>query len=276
MLQGKTKAALSEQGKGGTLQLDEIVTTPNGQKKVKEILIDKHPPGQPAYPDVIIKDDPQDVHPVLFESLDATIIRSAALNTSGAAGPSGIDELGWRRLCTSASADLCHSLALTEKRICTELIDPASTAPLLACRLIAFDKKPGVRLIGIGYTARRIIAKAILRVTRQDIQEVAGSVQLCAGQISGTEAAVHAACTLFNKDETEAVLLVDDSNAFNSLNRQTALHNIWRLCPSLATVLLNTYRAPSELFISQEGTTQGDPLAMPMYALALINKLKEM
>ncbi len=125
MLQGKTKAALrllSEQGKGGILQLDEIVTTSDGQKKVKEILIDKHPPGQPAYPDVIIKDDPQDVHPVLFESLDAAIIRSAALNTSGAAGPSGIDALGWRRLCTSfksASADLCHSLAQTAKRICT-------------------------------------------------------------------------------------------------------------------------------------------------------------
>ncbi len=82
-----------------------------------------------------------------------------------------------------------------------------TTAPLLACRLIAFDKKPGVRPIGIGDTARRIIAKAILRVTRQDIQEVAGSVQLCAGQISGTEAAVHAARTLFNKDDTEAVLL---------------------------------------------------------------------
>ncbi len=55
-------------------------------------------------------------------------------------------------------------------------------------------------------------------------------------------------------------------------------------CPALATPLINTYRAPSDLFMggnvlfSQEGTTQGDPLAMPMYALAtipLITKLKQ-
>ena len=72
------------------------------------------------------------------------------------------------------------------------------------------------------------------------------------------------------------MLLVDASNAFISLNRLVALHNIRRLCPPLATILINTYRAPTELFVdgdvilSQEGTTQGDPLAMHMYALATI------
>ena len=95
------------------------------------------------------------------------------------------------------------------------------------------------------------------------------------------EAAVHAVHTQFHREDTEALLLVDASNAFNSLNRQTALHNIQRLLPSLA---INTYRAPSELYVhgdillSREGTTQGDPLAMPMYALAtipLIRNLKD-
>ena len=42
------------------------------------------------------------------------------------------------------------------------------------------------------------------------------------------------------------MLLVDASNAFNSLNLQVALHNI---CPPLATILVNTYRAPTELFV---------------------------
>ena len=89
-----------------------------------------------------------------------------------------------------------------------------------------------------------------------DIQEAAGSVQLCAGQISGSEASVHAVCSLF-----EAVLLVYASNAFNSLNHLSAPHNIRRLCPPLATVLINCYRVPTELFIdgdvlhSSEGTT---------------------
>ena len=103
--------------------------------------------------------------------------------------------LPWRRLCTSfksASNDLCHSLAISAQRLCTNFVDPSAIAPFLACRLIALDKNPGVRPIGIGDTARQIIAKAILAATKVDIQEAAGTLQLCAGQISGIEAAVHA------------------------------------------------------------------------------------
>ena len=78
-------------------------------------------------------------------------------------------------------------------------------------------------------------------------------------------------------DETkknEAVLLVDASNAFNSLNRQVVLHSIQRLCLLLAAILINTYRAPTELFVDGDtilsharghhAHAQGDPLAMPL------------
>lgn len=205
MFQGKTKAALrllSEQSKGEVLHLDDPIDTDDGQRKVRDILSDKHPPGQPAHRAAIIDDIPPEDHPVLFECLDAAMIRSAALRTSGAAGPSGLDALGWRRLCTSfksASLELCNSLALAARRLCTELVDPASLTPLMASRFIALNKNPGVRPIGIGDTARRIIAKAILNIIRQDVQEAAGSVQLCAGQISGIEAAVHAVRTPLQK-----------------------------------------------------------------------------
>ena len=222
---------------------------------------------------------PPDCHPVVFESIDVALIRSTSLNTHGAAGPSGLDAYAWRRLCTSfktASHSLCESLALSARRLCSDYVDPSCVYPLLASRLIALDKNPGVRPIGIGETPRRIIAKAVLSVTRGDIQNAAGSVQLCAGQTAGVEAAAHAVQKCFQQDETEAALLVDASNAFNSLNRNVALHNIRFLCPSISTMLINTYRAPTELFIdgevifSREGTTQGDPLAMPMYAIATI------
>ena len=56
----------------------------------------------------------------------------------------------------------------------------------MASHPIALDKNPGVRPIGIGDTARCIIAKAILNITRQDIQETTDSMQFCAGQISGS------------------------------------------------------------------------------------------
>ena len=44
----------------------------------------------------------------------------------------------------------------------------------------------GVRPIGIGELPRRIIARAVLSVLRDDVQDAAGSVQLCAGQIAGS------------------------------------------------------------------------------------------
>ena len=283
MFRGKCKAALdllTREEKGGILQLDE----PAGPGKtnsptVREILTSKHPPGQPADSKCIISCEPQESHPVIFESLDGNTIRSAALRVKGAAGPSGLDSHQWRRLCTShkgASWDLCASLASVARRICSSYVHPTSIAPLLACRLIALDKHPGVRPIGIGDTARRIIAKAVLTIVGPDIQDASGCQQLCGRQISGIEAAVHAARSAFESEECQAALLVDATNAFNALNRQTALHNIRRLCPPVATILINSYRAPTELFVdgdiilSQEGTTQGDPLAMAMYGLATI------
>ena len=147
---------------------------------------------------------------------------------------------------------------------------------------MALKKHPGIRPIGIGGTARRIIAKAVLFVARPDIQEAVGCLQCCGRQISGIEAAVHAVRLAFDLDESEAALLVDATDAFNSLNLQMALHNIKRLCPAIVIVLVITYRKPTELFLDggtllcQEGTTQGDPLAMPMYGLATIPLIRKL
>ena len=204
----------------------------------------------------------------------------------GTAGPSGLDAASWKRPCSSyksSSSDLCSAIASIAKKLCTNYVDPQSISAFTACRLIALDKKPGVRPIGIGETIRRIVNKAIALALRDDIQDAAGALQVCAGQLSGCEAAVHAMHKIFESPETEAAILVDASNAFNSLNRQVALHNIHHLCPSLSKILTNTYRENINLYIdgetiySQEGTTQGDPLAMAMYAIAirpLINHLQ--
>lgn len=64
-----------------------------------------------------------------------------------------------------------------------------------------------IRPIVICKTARRIVLKAVLQVTRADIQDAAGSLQLCASQIAGIEAAVRSM-----REDTKAVLLVDASN----------------------------------------------------------------
>ena len=80
----------------------------------------------------------------------------------------------------------------------------------------------------------------------------------------------------------EGILCVDASNAFNALNRGLALRNILHLCPSLGRLLINTYQSHSSLFIdgdcilSKESTTQGDPLAMSIVAVASIPLIREL
>ena len=105
MFAGKCKAALSNSGEGGILHLDDHTdqSIPDSPT-VREVLIEKHPTGQTAHANCILQSPPQEVHPVVFESIDASVIRSAAMNTTGSAGLSGIDAYGWRRLCTSFKA----------------------------------------------------------------------------------------------------------------------------------------------------------------------------
>ena len=110
MMQGKVKAAirlLDNENNGGTLPLYNIIQSGNAQHTatttVRDILSDKHPPGQPAHPDTIIPplSPIQQPHPTLFDRLDGEMIRSVALQSEGSPGPSELDSHGWRRLCTA-------------------------------------------------------------------------------------------------------------------------------------------------------------------------------
>ena len=89
------------------------------------------------------------------------------------------------------------------------------------------DKGDGsVRPVGVGEVFRRIMTKCLIQITKPDILDVTRSLQVSAGQKSGSEAAVHAINSMFSADETDAVLLIDATNAFNTLNRAAALRNI--------------------------------------------------
>ena len=151
------------------------------------------------------------------------MIRDAALRTKGSGGPSGVDAKGFKRIlaCKSfkhSSVALCDSLATLARNLCTEYVDPSSIEALIASRLIPLDKG-GVRPIGVGEVIRRVISKSVMKVVKPDVMSASGSLQLCAGQPSGSEAAIHAMRNIFDEDDPEAILLIDASNAFNSLNR---------------------------------------------------------
>ena len=283
MFEGKVRAALqvlSDNHSGRVLSVDDCVDE-STQRTVRDVLRDKHPAARELQAAALIatSDDPSLVHPVYFERITGASIRAAAMRTQGAAGPSGMDAVGWRRICTAfhkESADLCEAIAAFTRRLCTHFVDPQSLRAFLACRLIPLDKSPGVRPIGICEVLRRIVGKTIMNVAKDDILVACGPLQLCGGHEAGSEAAVHAMQAVFEDPDCDGVILVDATNAFNNLNRQAALLNIQHLCPAIAPALINFYRDESSLFVggevlfSREGTIQGDPLSMTMFALAIV------
>ena len=253
-------------------------------QKVLDDLKVKHPPACAADPAVLIEGDEPFVDPAQFNNIDESAISRAAKRTRGSAGPSGADANQWRRILISQNyssdgKDLRVAIANVAKKLClTEIATQnGQLDAYLSCRLIPLAKDgDGVRPIGVGEVLRRIIGKAIVHIIKPDILESAGSLQLCAGHASGCEAAVHAMSDIYEEEETDGLLLIDASNAFNAMNRSVLLHNIGYICPPMAMYVRNCYRRPSRLFISgggevqsSEGTTQGDPLAMSAYGVGI-------
>ena len=69
---------------------------------------------------------------------------------------------------------------------------------------------------------------------REDIILAVGSLQVCGGQEARCVSLVHAMQEIYEDQSSGAVLLLDASNAFNSINRNAFLHNITIICPPLA------------------------------------------
>ena len=102
-------------------------------------------------------------------------------------------------------------------------------------------------LINEIHPIRRIAEKVVMNMFKKDVMNDAGSLQVCAGQEAGAEAAIHAMYDIYNDEHSEAVLLVDAENAFNSINRNIMLHIISVVCPTkfnLCTKLLSVSCPP--------------------------------
>ena len=85
----------------------------------------------------------------------------------------------------------------------------------MASRLIALDKCPGDRPIGIGETLHRMIGKAVCLATRLDAALVCGSDQLCAGLQAGIEEAIHGMNQLFSAHQDQGQW---SANQWNTLS----------------------------------------------------------
>ena len=285
MLNGRVSAAiklLNEQPENGILPANDETLT---------MLNEKHPPAKEPGNVALLSGEIQTIHPSVFDQINGDVIQKVSARTKGGAGPSGMNADDWSRILASskygqASSDCREAIALFTRTLCSELLDPEAVTSLeafIGCRLIPLNKNPGCRPIGVGEILRRIVSKAAMSVFAEDVLESAGCVQICAGHKGGAEAAIHAVRQIFEENEDDAVVLIDASNAFNSLNRKAALHNIGVICPIMHTFASNLYQSKARLFVqggaeiaSAEGTTQGGPEAMAMYALATVPLLSKM
>ncbi|MEL6606451.1 MAG: reverse transcriptase domain-containing protein, partial [Cyanobacteria bacterium J06614_10] len=251
--------------------------------KIKKMLEDKHPKAQTADNEAKVVHQDGVAAPYLFEGITENMVWMKALKTQGGAGPSGInadmmrDFLSTKKFGEQAT-NLRTAIAGLARKLATQ--NCRNTEAYTARRLLALEKLPeGIRPIGIGEVLNRIIGKCVMHILKTTVRKAAGNLQVCAGHLAGGEAAIHAMREIYEDENIDAVLLVDAKNAFNTINREAMLHNIKMKCPSFSQYVENTYGSPSELFIegdensevimSEEGTTQGDPIAMAMYALGL-------
>ena len=102
----------------------------------------------------------------------------------------------------------------------------AAYLALMSGRLIALDKQPGIRLVGVGETWRRLIVKCLLKVAGPEAKAVCGTTHLAGGLEAGIEGVIHAMHVLFEEhreEENWGFLLIDARNAFNEENRTDML-----------------------------------------------------
>ena len=135
-------------------------------------------------------------------------------------------------------------------------------------RLISLTSAQG---IGIRETFRRKVGKCLSWELKTAIQIAAGPLQVCTGQKSGSEAAVQ-----FTREQSEAlsaVILIDASNTFNSVNRQALLHNVRVLFPELSMIAINMYRKSCGLFVGGSDRKEKlcDNMAMLLFVIGSVH-----
>ena len=219
-------------------------------KKTREQLKQKHHQRRDVDSEIMLPVKPEEIDTIKFDSIDAENVRKAALKTRGEAGPSGLDADFRKRIFISnqfadSTDDLCKTFAEVIKKLCTVENQSTSLEAFLGNRLIPLDKNSGLRPIGNGEVLQLIAGKVIVSHLKEDVIQSVGSLQVCAGQDAGCESLIHAMGTIYKDQSAEVVLLVDTSNALNSINRNVFLHNVEIICPSTAWYVKNCYSVNS-------------------------------
>ena len=203
VLSGRLRSAvrnLTGRSGGGILHPDEPCT--KSGKPVWQVLQDKHPPLRD--PDMLQSiDSGFEPYPALPTAIpicvtpdDVEIISS---RLSGAAGPGGTDAVelsNWLLRFGAESDSLRMEMANWTNWLANTQPPWAAYRAMMANRLVALDKQPGTRPVGIGEIYRRLWAKCLLKAIGSQATEACGNYNLCAGLQAGIEGAIHAVRTV--------------------------------------------------------------------------------
>ena len=160
-----------------------------------EMLHAKHPDARPpsascldAYPG-----PPPEMVPV---DITDDVVTAVAGCLSGGAGPGGTDSISlqhWLLRFGAASGELRLIVAEVGEWISNRPPPWAAYRALMSGRLIALDKSPGIRPVGINETWQRLLAKCLLGVSGQEAKTACGTDQLAGRVEAGIEGEIHAA-----------------------------------------------------------------------------------
>ncbi|KAF6202525.1 hypothetical protein GE061_002921 [Apolygus lucorum] len=160
------------------------------------------------------------------------LVEKVARKLHGSRGPNRSNSDQWTDFLLRygrSSLTLRKAEAALANKLNNEDVPWESIKALMASRLVALDKCPGVRCIGTGECLKRILGKCMAEITAEEVTEACKESQLCAGLSAGIEGAIHALSSMFTEKAVPnshlGLLLIDAKNAFNSVNRGMAL---WR------------------------------------------------
>ena len=124
---------------------------------------------------------------------------------NGSTGCSGVDAEHLKNQLLKhgkASIELCEELVEWALWLANTASPWASYQAMHRGRLVALDKQPGVRPLGIGEAWMRAISKLIFMQCGLDSKEACVNMKLCAGLEAGIEGAIHASIQRATKNNT--------------------------------------------------------------------------
>ena len=117
-----------------------------------------------------------------------------ASKISGVAGAMIAEAIELRNLLLCfrcASEELRVFVATLAEWIANPSPSWAAYRALMACCLVALDRRPGERPVGIGQTLHRALAKPVMRAAGDQVNTACGNLQLYAGLEAGIEGATY-------------------------------------------------------------------------------------